>query len=157
MEKLRGVFDYWVSLDRGNCELVRAGLFRFRRPNSYKTNETPSSADTQLDFLLVDDGLLNPGLLRLAESIDCIGGQLANRGKRAFGLEAALLLDRIQRDFPEALRGNHFLQRRVPGWLGNEVVRRLQEALGGSYYYSGLDAVEKAFADIPLVQKYLKE
>jgi hypothetical protein len=159
MEKLRGVFDYWVSLDRGNCEFVRAGLFRFRRPGSYKTNETPSTADTQLDLLHFDDELLNHGLLRLAESIDCIGGQLAHRGKRAFGLEAALLLDRIQRDFSDALRGNHFLQQRVPGWLGTEVVTRLNQALGetGSYHYSGLDAIEKALADNPLVQKYFKE
>jgi hypothetical protein len=73
--------------------------------------------------------------------------------------EAALLLDRIQRDFSDALRGNHFLQQRVPGWLGTEVVTRLNQALGetGSYHYSGLDAIEKALADNPLVQKYLKE
>jgi len=41
MEQLRGVFNYWVALDRDNCELVRAGLLRFRRPHSYNTNELP--------------------------------------------------------------------------------------------------------------------
>jgi hypothetical protein len=159
MEKLRSVFDYWVKLDRGNCEFVRSGLFRFRRPHSYETNEIPSTADTQLDLLHYDDEHLNHGLLRLAESIDCIGGQLAFRGKHAFGLEAALLLDRIQKDFPDAIKGNNFLLGRVPGWLGTVVVRRLHEALGetDSYYFAGLDAVRKALADNPLVQKYLKE
>ena len=78
-------------------------------------------------------------------------------GNRAFGLEAALLLDRIQKEFPGAFAGKQFWQDRVPGWLGFYVVSQLGDALGqtGGYYYSGLDAVENAFADIPLVKKYL--
>jgi hypothetical protein len=156
MEKLRKVFDYWVSLDRDNCELVRAALFRFRRPGKYKTNEIPFT-DTEQDLLQVLDDQIHPSLLHLAECISCIGGQLAHSGNRAFGLEAALLLDRIQKEFPKAFEGKHFWQSRVPGWLNTEVVSRLHDALGqiGGYHYSGLDAVEEALANIPLVKKFL--
>jgi hypothetical protein len=156
MGKLRNVFDYWVSLDRNNCELVRAGLFRFWTPHSYATNEVPFT-DSQLDLLQVTDDQIHRGLLHLAECISCIGGQLAHSGNRALGLEAALLLDRIQKEFPEAFAGKHFWQSRIPGWLNTFVVSRLHAALGqtASYHYSGLDAVEEALANIPLVKKYL--
>jgi hypothetical protein len=73
------------------------------------------------------------------------------------GLEAALLLDRIQKEFPGAFEGNHFWQTRIPGSLNVYVVTRLAQALGGTgYHYSGLDAVEDALANIPLVQRYLE-
>jgi hypothetical protein len=158
MRKLREVFAYWVALDRDNCELVRAGLFRFRRPRSYKTNTIPST-DIQLDLSYVDDQILSRGILRLAEAIECIGGQLAHpyRANYAFGLEAAMLLDRIQQDFSNVLQRNRFWQTRVPGSLNQYVVTRLRNALGATaYHYSGLDAVEAAFANLPLVKKYLE-
>jgi hypothetical protein len=159
MEELKEVLSYWVALDRDNCELVRAGLLRFRRPSSYKTNKA-SVTDSQMDLSFVDDQILERGLFRLAEGIECIGGQLAHpyRGNHAFGLEAALLLDRIQKEFPGVFQGKHFWQMRVPGLLNFYVVNRLNQALGGTggYHYSGLDAVEAALAGLPLVQKYLK-
>jgi Domain of unknown function (DUF4365) len=158
MKKLRDVFAYWVGLDRDNCELVRAGLLRFRRPSSYETNKAPFT-DSQLDLSYVDDQILKRGLFRLAEGIDCIGGQLAHpyRGNYAFGLEAALLLDRIQKEFPGAFKGHHFWQTRVPGSLNQYVITRLRRAMGGTgYHYSGLDAVEAALANVSLVQKYLE-
>jgi hypothetical protein len=158
MRTLRDVFAYWVGLDRDNCELVRAGLLRFRRPNSYETNKTPST-DSQVDLSYVDDEILKRGLFRLAEALECIGGQLAHsyRSNYAFGLEAALLLDRIQKEFPSVFKDNRFWQHRVPGILNMSVVTRLNRALGEArYQYSGLDAVEAALGELPLVQKYLK-
>jgi len=159
MKQLRDVFAYWVSLDRDNCELVRAGLLRFRRPNSYKTNELPYT-NVELGSAFVDDETIKRGIRRLAEALDCIGGQLAHpyRRKLQFGLEAALLLDRIQKEFPSAFEGDPFWKdHRVPGLMNTFVVNRLLNAHGGTgYHYSGLDAVEEAFANIPLVQKYLE-
>jgi Domain of unknown function (DUF4365) len=157
MNQLRSVFAYWVRLDRDNCELVRAGLLRLRRPQSYETNKLPST-DTQLELLYTDSHILNRGLFRLAEALDCIGGQLAHptRGNYAFSLDAALLLDRIQKEFPGVFEGNHFWQTRVPGLLNMFVVTRLRQAYGTGYHYSGLDAVEKALDNIPLVKKYLE-
>jgi hypothetical protein len=54
MEQLRAVFEYWVALDRDNCELVRAGLLRFRRPSSYETNKMASTT-MQGDLAFADD------------------------------------------------------------------------------------------------------
>jgi hypothetical protein len=157
MKELRGVFAYWVGLDRDNCELLRAGLLRFWRPARYKTNETPST-NTQLTLWYTDDQVLKRGLFRLAEAIECIGGQLAHpsRGNYAFGLEAALLLDRIQKEFPGVFEGHSFWDFRVPGELYTSVVNKLWQAFGATdYVYSGLDAVEEALANIPLVHTYL--
>jgi Domain of unknown function (DUF4365) len=157
MRQLREVFGYWVGLDRDNCELVRAGLLRFRRPGSYETNKMPST-DTQLDLSYIDQEILKRGLLRLAEAIECIGGQLAHpyTDNRAFGLEAAMLLDRIQREFPGVFKGNQFWHTRVPGSLNMFVVTALNRAYGNGYHYSGLDAVEAALAKVPIVETYLK-
>jgi len=158
MRELRDVFSFWVGLDRDNCELVRAGLLRFRRPQSYKTNKMPVT-NTQLDLSYIDHKILKRGLLRLAEAIECIGGQLAHpySDNRAFGLDAAMLLDRIQREFPDVFEGNHFWQTRVPGSLNMFVITRLKEAYGNGYHYGGLDAVETALANVPLVKKYLEK
>jgi hypothetical protein len=118
MQQLRAVFAYWVALDRDNCELVRAGLLRFRRPDSYTTNELPST-NGQLDLMYADDEILKRGIFRLAEALDCIGGQLTHphRDRLEFGLEATVLLDRIQKEFPGAFEGNHWWNARIPvGW-----------------------------------------
>jgi hypothetical protein len=159
MKQLRRVFERWVQLDRYNCELVRAGLLRFHRPSSYRTNERPS-IDSKIDLLYANDHILKRGILRLAEALECIGGQLAhpNQAKLLPALEAALLLDQLQKDFPNAFDGNRWWERRVPGGMTTHVVQRLLVAhTGGTgYLYSGLDAVEATLANIPLVQKYLE-
>ena len=157
MKELRDVFAYWVGLDRDNCELVRAGLLRFRRPESYETNKVPTTT-IQGGLAFVDNKILNRGLARLAEAIECIGGQLAHpyRANKAFGLDAVLLLDRIQKEFPSAFKGDHFWQLRVPGLLHHYVVTPLMGLHPGGYLYSGLDEVEKEIANLPLVKKYLK-
>ena len=158
MKELRRVFAAWVGLDRDNCELVRAGLLRFRRPNSYETNKIPT-INIQGGLAFVDHKTLQRGLARLAEALDCIGGQLAHpyRGNRAFGLEAALLLDRIQKEFPTAFKGDPFWQLRVPGLMNQHVVHPLMGLHPGGYFYSGLDAVEEAIANLPLVKNYLRK
>ena len=40
-------------------------------------------------------------MLRLAEGLECLGGLLGKQGDRAFALEAALLLDRLQTKYPK--------------------------------------------------------
>ena len=158
MTQLRSVFEYWVALDRENCELVRAGLPLFRRPSSYQTNKLPSTT-VQIGASTADDDLLNRGILCLAEALDSVGGQLAhpNRGNLRAGLEAALLLDRLQKEFKTVLACHPWWKGsdRVSGLLMHYVILRLHNAHGGEYVYSGLHAVEAALANIPLVQKYL--
>jgi hypothetical protein len=55
-----------------------------------------------------DDEIFKRGIFRLVKALDCIGGQLAHpyRGNLQFGLEAALLLDRIQKEFPKAFESS---------------------------------------------------
>lgn len=158
MEQLRGVFEYWVGLDRYNCELVRAGLLRFRRPSSYETNKMPST-NIQGSLAFADDQVLKRGIVRLSEAIECIGGQLAHsyRGNLAFGLEAALLLDRIQKEFNDAFDGDPFWGMRVPGLLHQFVVEPLRKLNGSNYSYAGLEDVEKSLADLPLVKQFLEK
>jgi hypothetical protein len=159
MKRLRKVLAFWASLDRENCELVRGGLLRFRKPDRYETNKVPTT-NSQFDLAYVDDRVLKKGLFRLAEAIECIGGQLAhpNRNRRVFALHAAVLLDRIQQEFPDVFAGNPWWKLRVPGLLKQYVVRPLNEIHGkASYLYFGLDEVEAAFAKVPLVKKYLND
>jgi len=157
MNELRKIFAYWVRIDRENCDLVRQGLLRFRMPASYRVNELPETGIGESGLALPDLEFLRRGLLRLAEAIECIGGQLGNRGNLAFALEAAILLDRIQKQHSDVFAGNPSWRHRVPGLLGQIVNRRLNEALEQhtSYLYAGLDQVEKNLLNDPLVKKYL--
>jgi hypothetical protein len=158
MEHLRQVFSHWVRLDRENCDFVRQGLLRFRMPHSYTVNEVPY-ADNELELTLPDVEFLNRGILQLAEAIECLGGQLGRRGNYAFALEAALLLDRLQKEHKEVFEPHRRWQHRVPGRLGSLVNQRLNQALGDTgshYWYRGLEAVEKLLAEHPLVIQYLR-
>lgn len=156
MKELRDIFAYWVRLDRENCDLVRQGLLRFRMPVPYRVNELPTTGIGELGNAVPELVFLARGILRLAEAIECIGGQLGQRGDRAFALEAALLLDRIQKEHANVFEGDNRWRNRVPGLLGQIVNQGLNGALGNSaYLYAGLDAVETTLASDPLIKKYL--
>jgi hypothetical protein len=156
MEKLREVFSAWVRLDQENCDRIRQGLFRFRRPSRYRVNEVPT-VDGQIDCIQPDLTLLKRGLLRLPEALECIGGQVGKSKNYAFALKAALLLDHMQKEYSDVFAGENFWRSRAPGQLGEVVNGRLNGALEkASYLYAGLDAVEDAFSRNPLVQKFCK-
>jgi hypothetical protein len=158
MEKLRDVFSCWVQLDRENCDRVRQGLRRFRMPDAYEVNALPKTGFGEVTLGLPEARFLKPGLLRLAEALECIGGQLGQSGDREFALEAALLLDQIQSKHPELFEGNPFWRHRVPGELNQVVVIPLNKALGDtpSYHYAGFDTVKKNLWNDPLIRKYLE-
>jgi hypothetical protein len=157
---LKAVFSQWVDFDRENCDLVRQGLPRFRMPNSYVTNKLSTELFEGGLSASAQPGVVNRGLLRLAEALECLGGFLGNMGDRAFALEAAMLLDRIQKEHPSIFCGRPYLQDRVSGLLGQIVNRNLNKALGqpeGGFLHAGLECVEKAIMDMPIVQRYLAE
>jgi hypothetical protein len=159
LQTLRDVFAYWVRIDRENCDRVRQGLPMLRMPASWEVNETPKDKPmAELGRALPMSELLQRGLLRFAEGLQWMGGLQGQRGDLIFALEAALLLDRLQKEHPETFENDPFWRTRVPGQLGQIVLRRLNDASGqgpGGYYYAGLDAVEKMISDHPIVQKYL--
>ncbi len=159
MEAFGKVFAYWVGIDRDNCDLIRQGLLRFRMPHSYVVNELPNTGMGEAGFAFPDLQFLRRGLLRLAESTECIGGQLGRRGDLQSALMAALLVDRIRTEYAQAFEDNPFWRHhRVPGMLGMDVNSRLNKAAGdGGYFYAGLDALKKHLADDPLVKKYLEQ
>jgi hypothetical protein len=133
---------------------VRQGLLRFRRPGHYKVSELPS-VDSRLGLTLPDLDLLTPGLFRLAEALECIGAQLGNHNDCEFALKATLLMNHVQKKYKHVFGHDHFWNARIPGWLGNIVLNRLNKESGKSkYHYAGLDALEKAFTSIPLVKKF---
>jgi hypothetical protein len=157
--KLRETFAHWVRLDRENCDLVRQGLPRFRMPASYTVNEMDVDRlpISQQENAAPQPWFLERGMLRLAEALECLGGLQGNRGDRAFALEAALLLDRLQTTFREVFRDNLLWQDRVPGSLGRIVLEGLNKARGqeGGYRYAGLEEVEKMIESCSLVKRYL--
>ena len=123
LEALRAVFAHWVQYDRENCDLVRQGLPIFRMPASYTVNETVKlRAVAEQGNTAPPPMLLQRGMLRLAEALQCVGGLHGNRGDRAFALEAALLLDRLQTKYPEVFEDTLLWRHRVPGGLGQVVL-----------------------------------
>jgi hypothetical protein len=160
LQTLRAVFADWVRYERENCDLVRQGLPRFRMPASYTVNEMVNLQPVATQGNAAPPPmLLQRGMLRLAEALECVGGMQGQRGDRAFALEAALLLDRLQTKYPEVFKDNLLWNHRIPGQLGQIVPWGLLRALGqqGGYLYAGLEAVENTIANDPLVKKYLTQ
>jgi Domain of unknown function (DUF4365) len=158
LQALRAVFAHWVRYERENCDLVRQGLPRFRMPASYTVNEMVNLQPVvQQGNALPPPMLLERGMLRLAEALECVGGLQGHRGDHAFALEAALLLDRLQTKYPDVFKNNLLWRHRIPGQLGQIVLWRLLKAIGqeGGYLYAGLEAVENMMENDPIIQKYL--
>ena len=83
LPKLRSVLECWIRLDRNNCDLMRAGLPRFRMPPSYRTNEEPDAATVlEMTSWLADPLSGKGGIVASTESAEWIGGQLMNEGDR---------------------------------------------------------------------------
>jgi hypothetical protein len=166
LETLRNTFAHWVRFDRENCDLIRQGLLRFSMPDEYTTNEVPNRGIGQTSYGAPPPELLGRGLVRLAEALECIGGQRGNQGDLAFALEAAVLLDRIKKDNCRLFNDYPLLRERVPGQLGMVVHTRLNKALASivkgrgdtpsNYLYAGLEAIERMWAEVPLARRFLE-
>jgi hypothetical protein len=159
--RLRDVFTHWVRFDRENCDLIRQGLLMFRMSEYYTVNEIPETRPiVEQSYGAPSLEFLNRGLLRLAEALNCIGGQRGMAGDRAFALEAALLLDRIQTKHADVVEVSSHLQSRVSGQIGQVVNNGLNKALGqqdGVYHYTGIEEIEKMIENCPLVKKYVAD
>jgi hypothetical protein len=156
MLRMREVFAHWVRMDRDNRDLVRQGLLRFRATSKYRANEIVNEGIFELGLAWADPQLLKRGIRCLAEQVECIGGQLGLQGERLLALEAALLLDQLQRKHPEAFENDIRFADRVPGMLGMIVNNGLNEALGSSgYLYAGLENAERLLTDDPVVQRFI--
>lgn len=163
MLALGEVLSAWVQADRENCDLVRQGLLRFRMPTPYVTNEIPRRGLGEMGLSSPDKEFLVRGLARLAEAVQCIGGQRGQAGERRLALYAALFLDLIQKEHPDVFVTNPSFQHRVPGQLGHIVLQGLNEALeeldgpgADSYQYRGLDKVEELIAQLTLVRRFVE-
>jgi hypothetical protein len=158
MNTLKEVFKSWVQIDRENCDLVRYGLLRFRMPYSYRVNEGPGGGVTEIGLAVPESKFLSRGILTLAESAECIGGQLGRRGDLPGSLRAALLVDHLTRIYTQVFGDIPRWQgQRVPADLAMIVVQGLNKVSEdkSSYLYRGLDEVQKALENYPLVQRFL--
>jgi hypothetical protein len=160
MKNLGLVFQYWVSVDRENCDLIRYGLLRFRMPPKYRVNELPDGSIAEMGSTVPEREFLRRGIVTLAESAECVGAQLGRRGDRAAALRAALLVDHLRKTYGEIFDGVlRWARSRLPGDLGTFVPRDLNEALNdgqdGGYLYRGLEAIQAVLDADPVVKRFL--
>jgi hypothetical protein len=160
MAALKEVFKNWVQIDRENCDLVRYGLLRFRMPYSYRVNESPGGDIVEIGLSAPEAEFLDRGILTSAESAECIGGQLGRLGDLSGALRAALIVDHLRQKYPKVFANSaRWQHQRLTGDLANIVVQGLNKVVEGeersSYLYRGLDEVQKAVENYPLVQRFL--
>ena len=99
---LRKVFEFWVAIDRNQCNMRRMGLLRVREPHRYRVNEIPVDAGTvEQGMSMPTDSQLKLAMETLVEVVDCVGHQAIMRDDPTFGLYAALLLHHIRTTRPE--------------------------------------------------------
>ena len=162
LDAFRDVLACWVQFDRENCDLIRQGLLRFRMPYSYRVNEVPGGGLVEQGLSAPAPGFLKGGILASAESAECVGGQLGRSGDRRAALFAALLVDHLQRAYPDAFADARRRGHRLPGDLGHMVCHGLNQALdpgngGVPYHFSGIDAVTDAVCSEAIVRKFLND
>src|SRR6185369_14358583 len=157
MGELRGIFEYWVTLTRKNCDFVRNGLLRFQMPPHYRTNEMPDGSIGEMGNALPERPFLFRGIETLAQVAECIGGQMARSGDHAGALRAALLVDHLQVTYDEVFKDRMGWHVRVPGMLGSIVRDGLNKAFRSTrrpYAYQGLDAVQKTLDNADIVKQF---
>jgi hypothetical protein len=162
MATLKEVFKQWVQIDRENCDLVRKGLLRFRMPHSYRTNEAPPGSIVEVGLRAPEPEFIKRGIQTLAESAECVGGQLGNLDDPSGALRAAILVDHLTKTYPNVFANLPRWQgERIPADLGRIVVQALNRFLenqgGTPYLYRGIDEVQKALDNDPLVQRFLAD
>ncbi len=158
MERLREVFSYWVGFDRENIDLVRQGLLRFRMPASYRTNQISNAGTIEAGSLVPERRFINRGILRLAESAECIADQVLRQGDVGGALRAALLVRHLCNSYPEVFEQHPRWSGGTPGGLGS-LFSRLNEGLrdvgGPTYLFQGIDEIAKALDENPIVKTLL--
>lgn len=159
MRHLRSVFEHWVTMDRENCDLVRRGLARFRMPAEYSTNEIPPKTLIERGARIPAPEFLERGIVSLAESAECLGGQLGCSGDLKGALSAGLLVGHLLRTYPETFAPHLRWCNGISGDLATLVYEGLTTLLASdrnSHYRSeGLDAVEYALESDELVKRFL--
>jgi hypothetical protein len=160
MAGLKEVFKQWVQIDRENCDLVRKGLQRFRMPHSYRTNEAPPGSIVEVGLRAPEPEFMKRGIQTLAESAECVGGQLGNLDDPSGALRAALLVDHLTTKYPQIFANlPRWRGTRIPADLGTNVVQALNKFIedqgGTPYLYRGIDEVQKALDNDPLVKRFL--
>jgi hypothetical protein len=155
MERLRNVFQCWVRFDRENCDLVRQGLLRFRMPASYRVNQMPDTGIGELGSRAPAPKFLKRGILKLAESAECIGGQLFQQGDRSGALSAALLVYKLWKSYGEVFKEEPRWAGSIPGDIGG-VYAALNDEVGNSTYaYTGIDTIGNVLENDPEVKRFL--
>lgn len=160
MDQLHNVFQAWVRFDGENCDLIRQSLLSFRMPPSYRTNELPPGSICEVGYALPEPEFLERGILKLAESAECIGGQLFRQGDRAGGLRATLLVYHLWKTYPEVFKKSPRWTGSLPGDMGMKICTELNDAVvdqeNAPYVFRGLDQVGKALENDPVVSRFLK-
>ncbi|MBP6010600.1 MAG: hypothetical protein KBA31_00085 [Alphaproteobacteria bacterium] len=95
------VLQFWIGVDRSNCDLRRMNVTRFRRPAQYSTNVVPSGGRAEIGLLRKPT---DAAILTLVEIVDCVGHQLAKRGDRKAGVLAALLIRHLLTSMDKSVR-----------------------------------------------------
>ena len=157
MDTLKAVFQSWVAFDRENCDLMRQGLLRFRMPHSYRVNQLPNTGIGELGYAVPEPEFLERGILRLAESAECIGGQLFRQGDRTGGLYSLLLVYHLWKAYSTVFEGQARWVGSIPGDLGSSVCQSLNDALQErqGYLFEGVDVLTKTLESDPTVKRFL--
>jgi hypothetical protein len=158
MAALKEVFKQWVQIDRENCDLVRKGLLRFRMPHSYRTNDAPPGSIVEVGLRAPEPEFMKRGIQTLAESAECVGGQLGSLDNLAGALRAALLVDHLTTKYPDIFANlPRWRGTRIPADLGTNVVQALNKFIedqeGTPYPHRGIEEVQRALDNDSLVKR----
>jgi hypothetical protein len=162
MSTLRHTFEFWVSADRENCDLLRRGLYRFRMPLPYRINQLPNESIMEAGNAAPQGDFLNRGILTLAEDAECLGGQLYRLGDRPGALRALLLVSHLRQRYADTFQNQlRWNQATLPGELGAVVSKALNDAVpdeqGPPNGFEGIRKIDEAIETNPIVRRFLEE
>ena len=146
-ERFREVLTSWLEQERMNLDFRRMGIFRYRMPTEYSTNEVAINRMSESGFYPPRAEAVSQGVRMLAEATDCLGDQLRFLNDFGTAARATLLLDRLRTTYPAAFAGDVFSNERAKGVL----VSAMTAMLGSTRESPAavLDAVQKEIDEMP--------
>ncbi|MFN0298955.1 MAG: hypothetical protein ACKVQU_01240 [Burkholderiales bacterium] len=147
----RKVMQFWVGIDRENCNFRRMGWLRLREPPLYRVNEVPNTGIAEQGNTRPSAAQMGLAIRSMVEVLDCVGHQLLCDGDRTSALHAALILNHLRKSRAELFSDNLRWRTDQPWSLEFEVSKALHDVLNRDekirYMFEDLDEVIRQLAE----------
>ena len=161
LANFRKVLQFWVGVDRENCNFRRMGLLRLRQPATYRVNEIPNTGIVEQGKVRLTAEQSKLAIQTMVEVLDCVGQQLLTVGDHQSALHASMLLNHLRTSRPEIFNDNLRWRADIPTGLEMEIAAPLNQILhpdrSPQYVLEGFDELIRQVAETPTFSRFTSD